>query len=477
MKNKIIHQLKSLILKRAFFAVLLLTAFCFNTKAQPGANDPSFDPGTGANADVTSSILQSDCKIIIAGVFTSYNGSSKNYIARLNTDGTLDPGFNIGTGANGSIQATAIQSDGKILIGGNFTAYNGTTRNRLARLNADGTLDAGFNIGTGADYPIYEIAIQSDGKILIGGSFTNYNGTSINRLARLNADGTLDNTFNPGTGPNAIVYAILPLSDGKIIICGSFFSYNGIAINNIARLLANGTYDATFTPGSGTSGNILTAELQSSGKIIIGGSFASFNGTARNNIARLYSNGTLDVFFDPGTGPNTTVRTIATQSDGKIIIGGDFITYNGTSASRIARLLTDGTLDAGFNTGTGANNSIYTTAIQSDGKIITGGSFTTYNGTARNRIARIYGGTVGISSLKSKTIAVYPNTVTDELNIETEGNKGQAYFEILNLYGQVVYEGNCIEKTTVETSDFAPGIYLVKIETDKGNEINKIIKQ
>jgi uncharacterized delta-60 repeat protein len=426
MRTRIIYLLKTLVFKKALYAVVLLIAFCLNTKAQPGANDPS---------------------------------------------------FNIGTGANGSIQATAIQSDGKIIIGGNFTTYNGTTINRIARLNTDGTLDAGFNIGTGADYPIYEIAIQTDGKIMIGGSFTNYNGTSINRLARLNADGTLDNTFNPGTGPNAIVYAILPLSDGKIIICGSFFAYNGIAINHIARLLANGTYDATFTPGSGASGNILTAEIQSSGKILIGGSFASFNGTARNNIARLYFNGTLDVFFDPGTGPNTTVRTITTQSNGRIIIGGDFINYNGTPASRIARLLDDGTLDAGFNTGTGASNFIYTTAIQSDGRIIIGGSFTTYNGTARNRIARLYGGTVGINSLKSKTIAVYPNPVSDELNIEAKGNKGQVNFVIYNIFGQVVCEGNFIEKTTVNIAGFVPGVYLVKVGNDKGFEIIKIVKE
>jgi uncharacterized delta-60 repeat protein len=182
------------------FILIITRAF-----SQSGTNDPTFNPtdrgfgfGDGANGATYTTAIQSDGKIVIGGNFTSYNGTASNYIARLNTDGSLDGGFNPGTGANNYILTTRVQSDGKIIIGGHFTTYNGTARNRIARLNTDGSLDAGFNPGTGADSYIGTTAIQSDGKIIIGGGFTSYNGTARNYIARLNTDGSLDAGFNPG---------------------------------------------------------------------------------------------------------------------------------------------------------------------------------------------------------------------------------------------------------------------------------------
>jgi len=144
-----------------------------------------------------------------------------------NIDGTLDSSFNIGTGFNDEVWSIAIQNDDKILCCGSFTSYNGTTRNRIVRLNSDGTLDSSFNIGTGFNSLVLSITIQSDGKILCGGPFTSYNGTTRNRIVRLNSDGTLDSSFNIGTGFNAQVFSIAIQSDGKILCGGSFTSYNG----------------------------------------------------------------------------------------------------------------------------------------------------------------------------------------------------------------------------------------------------------
>ncbi|MBI4646393.1 MAG: delta-60 repeat domain-containing protein [Bacteroidia bacterium] len=165
-----------------------------NPFAQSGSIDLSFNPGTGTTSTIFTTAIQSDGKIIIGGAFTSYNGTAINRIARLNTDGTLDGTYNPGTGASSTVRTTSIQSDGKIIIGGDFASYNGTAINYIARLNADGTLDGTFNPGTGADNDVYTTAIQSDGKIIIGGNFTSYNGTARNYIARLNTDGTLDGT-------------------------------------------------------------------------------------------------------------------------------------------------------------------------------------------------------------------------------------------------------------------------------------------
>jgi uncharacterized delta-60 repeat protein len=359
-----------------------------------GTLDGTFNPGTGASNSVRTISLQSDGKIIIGGGFTSYNGITRNRIARLNADGTIDATFNPVAGANSSVSTIYIQSDGKIIIGGQFTSYNGTTRNRIARLNTDGTLDGTFNPGSGAtgeNSMVNTTSIQSDGKIIIGGQFTSYNGITRNNIVRLNTNGTLDGTFNQGTGANFGVSTTSIQSDGKIVIGGFFTSYNGITRNRIARLNTNGTLDGTFNQGTGANGRVVTSSIQSDGKIVIGGAFTSFNGTARDRIARLNADGTIDgtFYLNPGTGANTTVRTISIQTDGKVIIGGGFATYNGTVRNRIARLNADGTVDGTFNLGTGANSDVNTTSIQSDGKIIIGGQFTSYNGTERNYIARL----------------------------------------------------------------------------------------
>ena len=130
--------------------------------------------------------IQADGKVLIGGEFTTVSGTSRNAIARLNGDGTLDTGFDPGAGANDWVKDVAVQPDGKVLIGGDFTTVNGTGRNRIARLNGDGTLDTGFDPGAGANYWVSAVAIQADGKVLIGGGFDTVDGTARKRIARLN---------------------------------------------------------------------------------------------------------------------------------------------------------------------------------------------------------------------------------------------------------------------------------------------------
>jgi uncharacterized delta-60 repeat protein len=183
-------------------------------------------------------LRQADGKLIIFGNFTSYLGGTRNRIARLNADGTLDATFTPGTGANNAIFTAAFQADGKILIGGVFTSYNGTTRNRIARLNADGSLDATFNPVSGANGTVLAVAIQPDGKIVIGGPFTSYDGVSRIRLARLNANGTLDTTSDSGIVNNFRfgIRRLMLTADNQILVGGSFATYNGVARNSIAKL-------------------------------------------------------------------------------------------------------------------------------------------------------------------------------------------------------------------------------------------------
>ena len=354
-----------------------------------GSIDLTFNPGSGTDLEITCIAVQSDGKIIITGDFTSYNGVSRNRIARLNTNGSLDSSFNPGTGANGAIYGVAIQTDGKIVIAGAFTAYNGTARNRIARLEADGTLDTTFNPGTGADNTVYSLAVQNDGKILIGGIFTNYNGTAGSYLARIDTDGAYDSGFDVSDGPDNSVNCVAVQSDGRIIIAGSFLHCGGEIRNRIARLEDDGSLDTGFDPGSGADDEIYTAVLQPDDRIMLGGIFNSYDGSGKF-IARSNDDGTGDTGFTPsGAGPDYEIFSIAIQSDGRILIGGNFEHFNSTACSYLARLNSDGSLDTGFKTENGPNSTVGCIAIQGDGKILVGGGFTTYNGIMRNFISRV----------------------------------------------------------------------------------------
>ena len=284
-----------------------------------GLRDQTVQFGTAANSDVFSIAIQSDGKILLGGQFTSWNGVTVNYIVRLNYDGTRDVAFttNAGTGANNIVRSIAVQSDGKIVIGGQFTSWNGVTVNRIVRLNSDGTRDTTFttNTGTGADSHVFSIAIQSDGKILLGGFFTSWNGVTVGRIVRLNSDGTRDTTFttNTGTGADNAVRSIVVQSDGKILLGGQFTSWNGVTVNYIVRLNSDGTRDTTFTTntGTGASATVLVITVQSDGKILLGGDFSTWNGATVNHTVRLNSDGTRDTTFTTNTGTGASINANA----------------------------------------------------------------------------------------------------------------------------------------------------------------------
>ena len=367
-----------------------------------GTLDPSVNPAP--NDQIWAIAVQPDNKIVVGGPFysaNSFKGQMRNRIARLEIDGRLDQTLNLN--ALGSVvRANAVQPDGKILIGGTFTSVLGVARNNIARLNTDGTLDMTFN--PNANDFIDAIEVQTDGKIIVGGYFTALapnGGASVtrNHVARLNSDGTIDTTFDPNA--NDLVNAIAIQTDGKILLTGFFIALapNGgasVPRNTLARLNSNGTVDMAFNPVPNL--DVYAIALQADGKILIGGAFTSINGGgqfARNFIGRLNSDGTVDAGFNPNA--SNRVSAIAVQPDGKIVVGGAFGGFapnGGGSVARsyIARLNTDGTVDTTFNPN--ANNTVITLALQADGKVLIGGVFSTLtpNGGAsvtRNFVARL----------------------------------------------------------------------------------------
>ena len=338
------------------------------------------------------------------GSFTTFNTNGINGIARLNSDGSLDTGFDTGSGFNGSVFSIALATDGSgdIYVLGSFSDYNGKTTSGIVRLNSDGSLDTAFLIGSGFDSTVESIAptIDGSGDIYVVGRFTDYNGTPTTGIARLNNDGSLDTGFDTGSGFNSFVGSIAPATDGSgdIYVLGSFSNYNGTGINGFALVHSDGSLDTNFVPGSGFNGSVfsIATATDGSGDLYIGGEFTAYNGTTTNRIARVKGDGSLDTGFDAGSGLNSFVGSIAPASDGSgdLYIGGGFTVYNGTTTKRIARINSDGSFDAGFDTGSGFDGSPFTIAPATDasGDVYVGGQFSRYDTLIVGDIVRLKSG-------------------------------------------------------------------------------------
>lgn len=427
-------------MKKSILTLLLLISN-ISIFAQSGHNDPTFNPGSGIAGSVKAIAVQPDGKIIIAGVISQYNGVNRKNIARVTPDGLLDPSFAIGTmGTDNTIAALAIQPDGKIIIGGQFTTYNGTSRNGIARLNIDGSLDLTFNPGTGvpqsgSNLSILAVELQPDGKILIGGYFQSYNGVNRKSIARLNSDGSLDLTFDVGTGISGNVTSIVVKSDTKILLGGSF-SYTSNGSNIIRRSLmsinSDGTLDNTIPYTLSEVQNITDADVLADGTILYSRNFST-NGNSHSSLEKYNPNGSgLTIYsFTIFSGDSGGINKILVQPDGKIVIGGWSTSSIHGLTTGIKRFNADFTPDPSFETpndgvygGATYAKIIYSLAIQPDGKILLGGSFSSYCGVVRNGIAR----TVNCGSPETGTdirsacgyyVWMDGNTYTSNTNIPT----------------------------------------------------------
>jgi uncharacterized delta-60 repeat protein len=478
-----------------------------------GTPDPSFNTGAGPNQRIVDIVLQPDGKLLVLGPFTTFDNQPAKDLVRLNSDGSIDATFDTGTGFDASPYAFAIQPDGEILVTGPFTSYRGASRNHLIRLHSDGSLDTGFDIGAGLSGGVsYIIAIQPDNKIVLGGGFTQVNGLTKGGICRFNADGSMDNTFTAtGMGPTSGVYDIEILASGKILVGGGFASFNGVTKANMVRLNSDGATDDTFvaaadglisqmvvmpdnsifiigsfsiidgastgsyarvTPDGALMNNFalkqgpfiframandsklivstsatvyklsrlnadgtldglfsqnaifknaggVISSMQRSGKIIIGGQMLYLNGAEKKFLARLTPDGKPDNTFNIGTGPNSTISSIVIQPDDKILLGGLFMTFHDQSAMRILRLNSDGSTDQSFVSPPSDFGSIYSMALQNDGKIIVSGLFPwQYKGATVSNIFRL---NADGSLDQSFNVGQGPNSVVNISLIQPDG--------------------------------------------------------
>ena len=379
-------------------ALALIVMACHGDDENNGAPTPlpSFDNTVLSIARATDG----SGDVYAGGDFTTYDGAQAIRAGRLNANGTIDAGFATALGFNGSVRSIvpAGNQGANLYVGGDFTTYNGIQKNRIVRINANGAFDQAFSIGTGFDNTVQVITPENGtGNLYVGGDFSTYNGINMNRLVRLKADGSVDPTFVIGTGFNNTVFIVVPAADasGDLYVGGAFTSYKGLTTNNLVRLHADGTIDQTFVTGTGFDNTVFTLlpADDGSGDLHVGGAFNHYNGNVANNLIRLNANGVRDLSFATGMGFNNTVSHVVPAGDGSgdLYVGGAFTSYNGLQGNEVVRLNQNGTMDLAFSTGAGFSNPVLRLAPVGDGSgdVYVAGEFTAYQSTPIGRFVRL----------------------------------------------------------------------------------------
>jgi uncharacterized delta-60 repeat protein len=375
---------------------MIVLALSFAVSASFGSLlDTTFNIGTGANGLVEQVLQLPDGKVLVCGNFTSFNGRDRAYIARLNNDGSVDETFDAHPGY--WVRHMCVQPDGKIFIGGYFTTVQGVSRNLIARLNSDGSLDTSFDPGTGAEVKIaagidgnvdpfvFWIELQTDGKLIITGNFRNYNGQSRTGIARLNPDGSLDSAFDVGSGLDSWGRVIKILGNGQILVGGWFTAYHGQGHNRLVRINGDGSPDSSFNPNFGDKTAVYSIADLGNGKIIVSGHSENPDGTFSEEVAKLNADGSVDKSYPAFT--NEKTECLLLQPNGKLILAGYFSSLNGAARANLGRVNADGTIDSTFSANT--DNFVWTVAPGGAGKILICGGFQKVDGVARSGVARL----------------------------------------------------------------------------------------
>lgn len=444
-----------------------------------GSLDNSFNAVTGASEIINSIVPLPGDKMVIGGNFSAYNNIFQNRLAVINANGSLDTTFTSLSGYMIQVIKVALQPDGKCIIAGKSLNMNNAPQGYFVRLNSDGSLDNNFASGLSVSSNVNDIVVQPDLKILLAGDFITNSGIPIRYISRIDQNGNLDTTFNLITGPFTQIERVVLQPDGKILIGGFFTSFNGVPRNRIARLNSNGSIDTSFNPGTGLNQNLWDIALQPDGKILLGGDFSTVNGLPYSKLVRLNANGSIDTTFQVGTGANFAVFSIGLQPDGKVLIGGDFTTINGIGRNRIARLNSNGSIDMTFNYTTGANGRVSELALQADGKLLIGGDFSMYGGFCRFRIARIHTGlpSLGVEEVNplNMNLKAFPNPFIESVRIV---NQKPFQYELYTIEGKIHTAGFSVSpELSISTSSWPSGTYVIRVITDEGVSVRKLVKE
>ena len=369
-------------------------------------------------------MLETD--LFVAGTFDEFNGIPSGKISVINYDGTTDTTFVVGQGFNfgsNSLSDVAVQNDGKIIAVGMLKGYQDTRGfNNIARLNIDGSYDSTFFKGVGFDYNTVEsVSILENSEILVCGQFYKYNGINKNGVVLIQPNGEINNNFDPGIA-NGVTPFILKQTDSKLVMAGNSQIYKGELLTNIFRVSQNLELDYSYYLNSGLNKQAKSMELLDDGRILLAGSFTHFDSHKVGHVAILNPQGNLDITFSSLTGFSnyneyTNAEKAIQLSDGSILVGGKFNTYQGTFSKNIAKIDPNGKLDTLFNSGNGFSHRVVDLQELKDKRIIVAGDFNFYNGSRLNNIAILHSnGKVDSNFISPSSTVGYINGITISKN-------------------------------------------------------------
>lgn len=374
-----------------------------------GSVDPTFAPKPGVDGVVNTVALEGDGDIVVGGYFSQVNGQTRHALARFHSDGSLDTGFEpVLLGSDGAhVQVVRVQPDGKILVGGNFRTVDGESRSCIARLHPNGNVDTTFDPGEAVEDVfgvVYDLAMRSDGSVIIGGLFTKFDGLQRYGLAQLRPDGQVDAAFEPSleyTRGLPYVSVLRFQADGRLLAAGRFDRVDSEVVETLARLNPDARLDASFRvdPGFDNPDDAPVHDLavESAGSLLVVGDFAAIGEVQRRGLARLTSDGKLDTTFDPGEGLDWTVdrhgwaNRLVLDSQARAIVVGRFVSADRVPRHQLARWWPDGRVDAGYsfpNLKPERAGTVRAVCVQPDGRWLVGGQFERVNGVARESLAR-----------------------------------------------------------------------------------------
>jgi uncharacterized delta-60 repeat protein len=328
------------------------------TKDQTFYRPPEPHEFTGASL---STVELSSGKILVAlqGIYVGGLSESieRSLLVRLHADGTLDPSF-VFDDSNfervWAAHAFAVSSNGSLAVATSGYGTEGFFYGHFHVSRSDGSNV--FSTYTSIDHSalVRALAWDGEGRVVIGGNYTPFHEGMLGGIARLNGDGSLDPTFLPTTNFSFVVgLAVQP--DGKVLVLDTGGTLEG---GRLYRLLPGGSLDGDFSPVHFNTSFVdpnphppVPIVLQPDSKILVAGPFTAVNGTSRHSVARLNSNGSLDMGFDPGDGAagGRPEISLALQQDGKVLVAGGFTSFNGTDRSGVVRLHRDGSVDTTFD--------------------------------------------------------------------------------------------------------------------------------
>jgi uncharacterized delta-60 repeat protein len=487
-----------------------------------GRIDTSFKSSNGFPGFVTDIEIDSNDNIYIVGGFNSYNGYPTKSIIKLNPDGSVDSSFQVTIGkgpTNSSLSAIALQNDGKIVVAGAFTSFDNIPKGRLVRLHQDGSLDTNYISGVGANDFIRNLVIQPDGKCIVVGDFVSFNGVSSPRIARINLDGTLDSNFSTNVGLGftsssftASTTGVDVQANGRIIVVGSFLSFNNTTANNMVRLFASGTRDMSFNPTSvgwmrtvevlpnqffvvtgspsfvdghpsngifrfmangaidvnysvdDLEGDIRVTKTQPNNRTFIGGLASRFD--INRNIYRLRPNGSLDTTFNLITGFDGGINRILELKDGDLVISGLFSEYNKQERKNIVKIQPNGSVDTLFMGG--PNSTTFALAEHDNGKILVGGAYGTYNGQTSRWLTRVLpNGNIDYSFINATgqfSSVPYEIIVQPDLKIIVAGSDGTSSSLTYKPLYRLNYNGSF--DASFANTNFVGSVFAIELQPD-----------